>query len=100
MLGMAKNHTHIETGADLASSSTKGEWGAVFALTLCVSMLIASEFMPVSLLTPIATDLQVSEGQAGQAIAVSGIFAVITSLFIAPRRAAPTAVCCYCGSPD
>jgi predicted MFS family arabinose efflux permease len=57
-------------------------WGAVFALTLCVSTLIASEFMPVSLLTPIASELHVTEGQAGQAIAVSGIFAVLTSLFI------------------
>jgi predicted MFS family arabinose efflux permease len=60
-----------------------GGWPAVFALTLCVSTLIASEFMPVSLLTPVASSLRVSEGQAGQAIAVSGIFAVITSLFIA-----------------
>jgi predicted MFS family arabinose efflux permease len=63
--------------------STSGGWPAVFALTLCVSTLIASEFMPVSLLTPIAAGLEVSEGQAGQAIAVSGIFAVVTSLFIA-----------------
>ena len=55
----------------------------MFALTLCVSTLIASEFMPVSLLTPIASGLAVTEGQAGQAIAVSGIFAVVTSLFIA-----------------
>jgi predicted MFS family arabinose efflux permease len=38
--------------------------------------------MPVSLLTPIATDLHITEGQAGQAIAVSGIFAVIASLVI------------------
>jgi predicted MFS family arabinose efflux permease len=58
-------------------------WGAVFALTLCVSTLIASEFMPVSLLTPIASDLRVSEGRAGQAIAVSGLFAVVTSLLLA-----------------
>ena len=58
-------------------------WGAVFALTLCVATLIASEFMPVSLLTPIATDLRVTEGEAGQAIAVSGVFAVLTSLGIA-----------------
>src|SRR4051812_12458129 len=58
-------------------------WGAVYALTLCVSALIASEFLPVSLLTPIATDLHVTEGQAGQAIAISGAFAVITSLLIA-----------------
>src|SRR3954471_9562400 len=65
-------------------SQPKGGWGAVFALTLCVSTLIASEFMPVSLLTPIASDLHLTEGQAGQAIAVSGIFAVLTSLFISP----------------
>jgi predicted MFS family arabinose efflux permease len=57
-------------------------WGAVFALTLCVATLIASEFMPVSLLTPIATDLRMTEGRVGQAIAVSGIFAVLTSLGI------------------
>lgn len=57
-------------------------WSAVFALTLCVGTLIASEFMPVSLLTPIGTGLHMSEGQAGQAIAVSGLFAVLTSLAI------------------
>src|SRR5215207_3218116 len=57
-------------------------WGAVFALTLCVATLIASEFMPVSLLTPIAADLHISEGRAGQAIAVSGLFAMLTSLGI------------------
>jgi predicted MFS family arabinose efflux permease len=66
---------------DAASPRAPG-WGAVFALTLCVATLIASEFMPVSLLTPIATDLHMTEGHAGQAIAVSGIFAVLTSLGI------------------
>jgi predicted MFS family arabinose efflux permease len=64
------------------TSRLNGGWGAVLALTLCVSTLIASEFMPVSLLTPIASGLRVTEGQAGQAIAVSGMFAVLTSLFI------------------
>ena len=48
-------------------------WGAVLAMSLCVMVLIASEFMPVSLLTPLASDLQMTEGQAGQAISVSGI---------------------------
>ncbi|HEX8298491.1 MAG TPA: MFS transporter [Rubricoccaceae bacterium] len=57
-------------------------WGAVFAMALCVAVLIASEFMPVSLLSPIARDLGLSEGQAGQAISVSGLFAVVTSLFL------------------
>ncbi|MFM0490034.1 MFS transporter, partial [Paraburkholderia graminis] len=44
--------------------------------------LIASEFMPVSLLTPIASDLRASVGMAGQAISISGLFAVATSLII------------------
>jgi predicted MFS family arabinose efflux permease len=57
--------------------------GAVFAMALCVAVLIASEFMPVSLLSPIAADLGVTEGRAGQAISISGLFAVITSLTVA-----------------
>ena len=52
-------------------------------MTMCVALLIASEFMPVSLLTPIAHDLAATEGMAGQAISISGLFAVVTSLFIA-----------------
>lgn len=57
-------------------------WSAVLSMSLCVAVLIASEFMPVSLLTPIAADLGVSEGLTGQAISISGVFAVVTSLFI------------------
>ena len=57
-------------------------WGGVLAMSLCVFALIASEFMPVSLLTPIAAALHVSEGLAGQGIAISGAFAVLTSLII------------------
>src|SRR5438046_4702418 len=63
---------------------SKGQvWSAVGSMALCVAMLIASEFMPVSLLTPIAHDLGASEGMAGQAISISGLFAVVTSLAIA-----------------
>lgn len=58
-------------------------WGGIFAMTLCVFVLIASEFMPVSLLTPLARDLSVTEGLAGQGIAISGALAVLTSLFLA-----------------
>jgi len=61
--------------------STVTPWAAVTCLSLLTFLLVALEFMPVSLLTPIAQDLAISEGQAGQAIAVSGLFAVITSLF-------------------
>ena len=83
MGGMETTRSQTHTQEPAVEPSVTGGWTAVFALTLCVSTLIASEFMPVSLLTPIASGLAVTEGQAGQAIAVSGIFAVITSLFIA-----------------
>jgi predicted MFS family arabinose efflux permease len=70
-----------------AAASNEGErpaaWGAVLALSLGAFTLVASEFMPVSLLTPIAADLHISEGQAGQAISISGAFALVTSLCIA-----------------
>ena len=65
-----------------AAEAPAALWGGVFAMTLCVFALIASEFMPVSLLTPMANDLGVSEGLAGQGIAISGAFAVLTSLSI------------------
>ncbi|PWC34835.1 MFS transporter [Azospirillum sp. TSO22-1] len=68
----------------LAAEKRPAAWGAVLALSLGAFALIASEFMPVSLLTPIASDLRVTEGQAGQAISVSGAFAVLTSLVIVP----------------
>jgi len=61
---------------------TDAHWGGVFAMTLCVFVLIASEFMPVSLLTPIARELHITEGLAGQGIAISGALAVLTSLTI------------------
>lgn len=74
----------LENHADAQRErSGRSGWSAVFALTLCVSTLIASEFMPVSILTPIATDLHLSQGAAGQAISISGLFAVLTSLSIA-----------------
>ena len=57
-------------------------WGAVTALSMCVALLIASEFMPISLLTPMAADLGVSAGRTGQAISISGLFAVAASLLV------------------
>ena len=60
----------------------RARWSGVFAMALCVFALIASEFMPVSLLTPMASDLGISEGLAGQGISISAILAVLTSLSI------------------
>jgi len=71
--------THSSGVAETANS-----WSSVFAMSVCAFALVASEFLPVSLLTPLAEDLSVTEGMAGQGIAISGFFAVLTSLFISP----------------
>ncbi|OCG32987.1 MFS transporter [Gilliamella sp. Fer2-1] len=59
-------------------------WSAVFSLFMGVTSLIASEFIPISLLTPIAQTLKITEGMAGQTVTAVGIFAVIASLTLAP----------------
>lgn len=59
-------------------------WSAVFSLFMGVTSLIAAEFIPISLLTPIAQELAITEGRAGQTVTVVGVFAVLASLLIAP----------------
>jgi len=63
-------------------AAEKPAWGAVFAMAFGVFGLITAEFLPVSLLTPIAASLQVSEGQAGQTVTVTALVALLTSLVI------------------
>lgn len=82
MTAQAVGVTTLDGPVGGTSAAQPARWGGVFAMALCVFALIASEFMPVSLLTPLARDLRVSEGQAGLGIAISGAFAVLTSLSI------------------
>ena len=79
---MTANIADADVGVGSDAQDRPAHWGGVFAMSLCVFALVASEFMPVSLLTPIANDLQITEGMAGQGIAISGAFAVLTSLSI------------------
>ena len=62
----------------------RAAWPAVWALALGVGSLMTAEMLPISLLTPMAADLAVTEGVAGQAVSASAIVAVLTSLLIAP----------------
>lgn len=79
---MTPNTSDLPVRATRETADRPAYWSAVFAMSLCVFALVASEFMPVSLLTPMARDLMVTEGMAGQGIAISGAFAVLTSLSI------------------
>lgn len=68
--------------ADEVSVPARPSWGAVFSMAFGVFGLITAEFLPVSLLTPIAASLQVSEGQAGQTVTVTALVALLTSLVV------------------
>ncbi|PBK02282.1 MFS transporter, partial [Pantoea allii] len=68
--------------ADEVSLSTRPAWGAVFAMAFGVFSLITAEFLPISLLTPIAHSLNVSEGLAGQTVTVTALIALFTSLTV------------------
>ena len=61
---------------------TRPNWSAVFSVAFCVASLITVEFLPVSLLTPMAQDLGISEGVAGQSVTVTAFVAMFASLFI------------------
>ncbi|MEP2733151.1 MFS transporter [Tateyamaria sp.] len=61
---------------------TRPAWGAVFSMSLGVFSLVTAEFLPASLLTPLAEGLDISKGAAGQAVTVTALVALLTSLFI------------------
>ncbi len=73
---------------DAAPSSTVDEapatsaWTAVFSLAMGVFGLLTAEYLPASLLTPMATDLGVSEALAGQAVTVTAVVALFAGLLV------------------
>lgn len=72
---------HIEEKTR-AEPVARPNWSAVFAVAFCVACLITVEFLPVSLLTPMAQELGISEGVAGQSVTVTAFVAMFSSLFI------------------
>lgn len=58
-------------------------WGAVISLSLGTFGLVTAEFLPVSLLTPLAHDLGISEGAAGQAMTATAIVGAISAPTVA-----------------
>lgn len=68
-------------------SATDGEpaspaWLAVFSLAMGVFGLLTAEYLPASLLTPMASDLGVSEALAGQAVTVTAVVALFAGLLV------------------
>lgn len=62
--------------------SNKPLWGAVVSMMLGVFALVTAEFLPVSLLTPMAADLNISESLAGQAVSTTALLGFAASLLV------------------
>ena len=82
--------------ASEAVAPAKPAWRAVYSLGLGVFGLITAEFLPASLLTPMAASLGVSEGMAGQAVTATalvaggGLLYTIGAVIYAMRRPDPS----------
>ena len=74
--------SHSNETKSHARDLARQNWSAVFAVAFCVACLITVEFLPVSLLTPMALDLGISEGMAGQSVTTTAFVAMFSSLFI------------------
>lgn len=58
-------------------------WAGVGSLALGVFGLVTAEFLPVSILTPMAADLGISTGTAGQAVTATAVVGAVAGLTIA-----------------
>jgi predicted MFS family arabinose efflux permease len=80
---MTEPATAALDGALLASVTpeerTDPAWGAVVSLALGVFGLVTAEFLPASLLTPLAQDLGITEGTAGQAVTATAVVGAIAA---------------------
>ena len=75
------------TGCRNAAAGTEPAapaWMAVFSLTMGVFGLLTAEYLPASLLTPMAADMRVSEAMAGQAVTMTAVVALFAGLLV-PR---------------
>lgn len=58
-------------------------WLALISLTLGSLAVVSSELLPMGVLTPLAQDLGISEGLAGQAVTLTAIFAGLAAPTVA-----------------
>ena len=74
----------LEAGRDgtTADAPATAAWTAVFSLSMGVFGLLTAEYLPASLLTPMANDLGVSEALAGQAVTVTAVVALFAGLLV------------------
>lgn len=72
--------TTLEFDDSAEEARDKPAWAAVTSLTFGVFGLVTAEFLPASLLTPMAADVGVSVGAAGQAVTATAVVGAVAGL--------------------
>ncbi|MCA2410546.1 MFS transporter [Rhizobium leguminosarum bv. viciae 248] len=72
--------TAIGLDTNVPSSWSRTTWFAVISMAATSFALVSAEFLPAGLLTPMARDLGVSEGTAGQVVTATASVGAVTAL--------------------
>ncbi|MBY5698120.1 MFS transporter [Rhizobium leguminosarum] len=72
--------TAIGLDTAVPSSWSRTTWFAVISMAATSFALVSAEFLPAGLLTPMARDLGVSEGTAGQVVTATASVGAVTAL--------------------
>ncbi|TBY71983.1 MFS transporter [Rhizobium leguminosarum bv. viciae] len=72
--------TAIGIDTTVPSSWSRTTWFAVISMAATSFALVSAEFLPAGLLTPMAHDLGVSEGTAGQVVTATASVGAVTAL--------------------
>lgn len=81
---MTDTATTLDAGLIPASDERSDPaWAGVASLALGVFGLVTAEFLPVSILTPMAADLGISTGTAGQAVTATAVVGAVAGLTVA-----------------
>lgn len=67
--------------AEPAASWSAATWLSMLAMLATSFALVSAEFLPAGLLTPMAADLAISEGTAGQVVTATALVGAVTALF-------------------
>lgn len=70
----------IGLDADAPAAWSSATWFAVISLAATSFALVSAEFLPAGLLTPMARDLGISEGTAGQVVTATASVGAVTAM--------------------
>jgi predicted MFS family arabinose efflux permease len=72
----------VDNRAESTELSISPAWAAVLSLAMGVFGLVTAEFLPASLLTPIAADLGITNGAAGQTVTATAVIGTFAGIFM------------------